>query len=206
MILGGLIGLERGHHGRAAGLRTHILVCLGAALTTMIGIYSVSELGLTGDPLRVGAQVVSGIGFLGAGTIMVRNKDQVTGLTTAAGLWASAIVGLCAGAGFIEGSLVTTVIIVIAELFLSRFEYFMISNSRTINIFVEYSDQSILTTIIDTVKENSSYVRDIEITKSNNEAKNSCAIFSLQMPRKTSHDKMLNTIANLDGVVSVEEL
>ena len=175
-------------------------------MTTLTSQYISFELQATTDLARLGAQVIAGIGFIGAGTIIVTKRKNVKGLTTAAGLWASAIVGLCAGAGFIEGSLITTVIIVIAELFLSRFEYFMISNSRTINIFVEYNDQSMLTTIIDTVKENSSYIRDIEITKSNNEVTNSCAIFSLQMPRKTSHDKMLNAIANLDGVVSVEEL
>ena len=206
LLCGGIIGIERERKQRPAGFRTHILICIGAAMTTLTSQYISFELQATTDLARLGAQVIAGIGFIGAGTIIVTKRKNVKGLTTAAGLWASAIVGLCAGAGFIEGSLITTVIIVIAELFLSRFEYFMISNSRTINIFVEYNDQSMLTTIIDTVKENSSYIRDIEITKSSNEVTNSCAIFSLQMPRKTSHDKMLNAIANLDGVVSVEEL
>ena len=206
LICGGIIGIERERKQRPAGFRTHILICIGAAMTTLTSQYISFELQATTDLARLGAQVIAGIGFIGAGTIIVTKRKNVKGLTTAAGLWASAIVGLCAGAGFIEGSLITTVIIVIAELFLSRFEYFMISKSRTINIFVEYNDQSMLTTIIDTVKENSSYIRDIEITKSSNEVTNSCAIFSLQMPRKTSLDKMLNEIANLDGVVSVEEL
>ena len=89
---------------------------------------------------------------------------------------------------------------------LARFEYFMVSNSRTVTIFVEYSDTSKLTAIVETVKENSSYIRDIEITKSNSENNTSCAIFSIQMPRRKSHDKMINIISNLDGVVSVEEL
>ena len=100
VLLGGLIGLERGHHGRAAGLRTHILVCLGAAICTLVGLYTGSVLGFNNDPLRVGAQVVSGIGFLGVGTILVRNSERVTGLTTAAGLWATACIGLAIGAGF----------------------------------------------------------------------------------------------------------
>lgn len=206
LICGGIIGIERERKQRPAGFRTHILICIGAAMTTLTSQYIAFELGAVTDLARLGAQVIAGIGFIGAGTIIVTKRKNVKGLTTAAGLWASAIVGLCAGAGFIEGSLVTMVIIVVAELLLSRFEYFMISNSRTINIFVEYNDQSMLTTIIDTVKENSSYVRDIEITKSSNESNNSCAIFSIQMPRKTSHDKLLNLVANLDGVVSVEEL
>ena len=124
VLLGGFIGLERGHHGRAAGLRTHILVCLGAALATMIGIYSVSELGLSGDPLRVGAQVVSGIGFLGAGTIMVRNKDQITGLTTAAGLWATACIGLAIGIGFYWVAILAFAVVMVSFLFLGQFEIF----------------------------------------------------------------------------------
>ena len=78
VILGGIIGLERGHHGRAAGLRTHILVCLGAAMSAIIGVYSVKVLELGGDPMRIAAQVVSGIGFLGVGTIMIRNGEHVT--------------------------------------------------------------------------------------------------------------------------------
>ena len=206
LICGGIIGIERERKQRPAGFRTHILICVGAAMTTLTSQYIAFELKGVTDLARLGAQVIAGIGFIGAGTIIVTKRKNVKGLTTAAGLWASAIVGLCAGAGFLEGSLITTVIIVIAELFLSRFEYFMISNSRTINIFVEFNDATKLTSIIDTVKENSSYVRDIEVTKSNSESNNSCAIFSLQMPRRTSHDKLLNLVANLDGVVSVEEL
>ncbi len=85
LLLGGLIGLERGRHGRAAGLRTHILVCVGAAVAALVGLYSCQVLSLGGDAMRIGAQVISGIGFLGVGTILVRNRDKVTGLTTAAG-------------------------------------------------------------------------------------------------------------------------
>ena len=100
LLVGGCIGMERGYHGRAAGLRTHILVCVGACIASMTGIYEVSILGFTADPLRVGAQVISGIGFLGVGTIIVRNRSQVTGLTTAAGLWATGSIGIAIGIGF----------------------------------------------------------------------------------------------------------
>ena len=206
LICGGIIGIERERKRRPAGFRTHILICIGAAMTTLTSQYIAFELNGVTDLARLGAQVIAGVGFIGAGTIIVTKRKNVKGLTTAAGLWASAIVGLCAGAGFIEGALLTTVIIIIAELLLARFEYFMVSNSRTVTIFVEYSDTSKLTAIVETVKENSSYIRDIEITKSNSESNTSCAIFSIQMPRRKSHDKMINIISNLDGVVSVEEL
>ena len=206
LICGGIIGIERERKRRPAGFRTHILICIGAAMTTLTSQYIAFELNGVTDLARLGAQVIAGVGFIGAGTIIVTKRKNVKGLTTAAGLWASAIVGLCAGAGFVEGALLTTVIIIVAELLLARFEYFMVSNSRTVTIFVEYSDTSKLTAIVETVKENSSYIRDIEITKSNSENNTSCAIFSIQMPRRKSHDKMINIISNLDGVVSVEEL
>lgn len=206
LLCGGIIGIERERKQRPAGFRTHILICIGAAMTTLTSQYIAFDLKASTDLARLGAQVIAGIGFIGAGTIIVTKRKNVKGLTTAAGLWASAIVGLCTGAGFIEGALITTVIIVIAELFLSRFEYFMISNSRTINILVEFNGTTNLTSIMDVVKESSSYIRDIEITKSNNGENNSCAIFSLKMPRKTSHERLLNIIASLDGVVAVEEL
>ena len=206
LICGGIIGIERERKRRPAGFRTHILICIGAAMTTLTSQYIAFELNGVTDLARLGAQVIAGVGFIGAGTIIVTKRKNVKGLTTATGLWASAIVGLCAGAGFIEGALLTTVIIIVAELLLARFEYFMVSNSRTVTIFVEYSDTSKLTAIVETVKENSSYIRDIEITKSNSESNTSCAIFSIQMPRRKSHDKMINIISNLDGVVSVEEL
>ena len=206
LICGGIIGIERERKRRPTGFRTHILICIGAAMTTLTSQYIAFELNGVTDLARLGAQVIAGVGFIGAGTIIVTKRKNVKGLTTAAGLWASAIVGLCAGAGFVEGALLTTVIIIVAELLLARFEYFMVSNSRTVTIFVEYSDTSKLTAIVETVKENSSYIRDIEITKSNSESNTSCAIFSIQMPRRKSHDKMINIISNLDGVVSVEEL
>ena len=99
-VIGGLIGLDRSRHGRVAGTRTHILVCLGAAVTTLVGFYTAEHLGFSNDPLRMGAQVISGVGFLGVGTIVIRHQSQVKGLTTAAGLWTTACIGLAIGAGF----------------------------------------------------------------------------------------------------------
>ena len=98
-ILGGILGVERGRKNRAAGLRTYMLVCVGSCLIMLTNqyIYQVCQ---SGDPVRMGAQVVSGIGFLGAGTIIVTRRSQIRGLTTAAGLWADAAVGLALGIGF----------------------------------------------------------------------------------------------------------
>ena len=107
VVCGGIIGLERGRQRRAAGLRTHILVCLGAALTATVGFFAREVLEISSsDPLRISAQVISGIGFLGVGTILIKGRFQITGLTTAAGLWVTAAIGIALGAGFIEGALI----------------------------------------------------------------------------------------------------
>ena len=124
LIIGGIVGLERGRVGRAAGMRTHILVSIGAALTAMIGFYIRDVLNVTNsDPLRIAAQVISGIGFLGVGTIFIKGRFQITGLTTAAGLWATAAMGLALGAGFYEGAIITFVLIIVTVTILHRLEY-----------------------------------------------------------------------------------
>ena len=108
--LSAVMGFERGRRGRAAGLRTHILVCLGATLASMAGLYIKEYVDPTGDVSRIAAQVISGIGFLGAGTILVRNKSTITGLTTAACVWATGAIGICVGYGFYEAAIVATII------------------------------------------------------------------------------------------------
>ena len=148
VLCGGIIGIERERKRRPAGFRTHILICLGAAITTLTSQYVLFELQLPTDLMRLGAQVIAGIGFIGAGAIIVTRHRQVKGLTTAAGLWVTAIVGLCCGAGFYEGVVLTTVIILLAELLFSRLEYFIISHSRTSNIYVEYAHNENLGQII----------------------------------------------------------
>lgn len=123
LILSGLIGLERETHGRAAGLRTHILVCLGSSLIMLTSIYIFDIYkGLASvDPSRIAAQVVSGIGFLGAGTI-IRFRASVKGLTTAASLWAVAGIGLAVGCGFYQGAYVTTLLVLVTLFLLNKIE------------------------------------------------------------------------------------
>lgn len=121
-FLGGCIGVERGRHGRPAGMRTYLLVCVGACLSTLLGQYCVQSLQYSSDPLRIGAQVVSGIGFLGVGTIISDRNAHVTGLTTAAGLWTAACMGLAIGVGFYWGALMVFVIMLVAIAVLSPVE------------------------------------------------------------------------------------
>jgi len=154
VIIGGLIGIERGKQGRAAGMRTHILVCLGAALTAMIGFYVNQELGLATDPMRISAQVVSGIGFLGVGTILVKGKFQITGLTTAACVWATATIGLALGAGFYEGALVTFAAIFLTVTLLHKLEYKLGKHQKRFGMYVEINSDKAIRPIIDLLELN----------------------------------------------------
>ena len=111
MLFGGNIGFERGIRQRAAGLRTHMLLCVGASSTMLVSQYIYASYGV-GDPARLSAQVISGIGFLGAGTIIVTRRNQIKGLTTAATLWATACMGLAVGVGFYECALIMYVVLI----------------------------------------------------------------------------------------------
>ena len=122
ILLGAFIGSERARHGRAAGMRTHMLVCLGSALTSMIGLYIADVLGRNGDVLRISAQVISGIGFLGAGMIILKNNNTISGLTTAAGVWTTSIIGIAVGYGFYWGAVIATVLFLITIALFSKLE------------------------------------------------------------------------------------
>ena len=150
IIAGGVIGNERGRHGSAAGLRTHILVCIGSAMTALTGYYASYVLGFGGDILRLAAQVVSGIGFLGAGMIIVKNSNVVTGLTTAAGMWTTAAIGIALGYGFYSGALIATVFCVFTTAFLTRLER---KRKKAIHIYMEVSVNEDVGSISDEIKE-----------------------------------------------------
>ncbi len=123
LVLGGLVGLEREMKGRAAGFRTQILVCVGSALMMLTGIFLKERQPGLGDldPTRIAAQVVTGIGFIGAGTIL-QTRDSVRGLTTAASVWVSCGIGIAAGAGFYSGAVITTLVALVVLFLFHDFE------------------------------------------------------------------------------------
>lgn len=149
MLLGGIIGIEREKSKRPAGFRTHILVCVGASMTALIGLFVWHEMGAVTDPMRISAQVISGIGFLGVGTILVKEHDHITGLTTAAGLWTTAAIGIACGYGFYIAALVGTLVVTVTAAILFKLEkgtrkrncvrsiYLEIAGTETVN---EYTD------------------------------------------------------------------
>lgn len=205
-ICGGLVGLERVKKRRPAGFRTYMLVCLGAALTMVISQYLYKS-GQTTDLSRLGAQVINGVGFLGAGTVIVTGRQQIKGLTTAAGLWASACMGLAIGAGFYFGALVGCGFIILTTSLLSMLEGRIMSTARNMNIYVEFTGTDDIGAIIETVKKNDIKIFDIEITKIRaSDGLPPSAIFSIRLPRKYRHADIMAEIASVGGVQSVEEL
>lgn len=206
VICGGLIGIEREYKRRPAGFRTHILICLGASMTTLVSQYLYLEMDMFTDLGRLGAQVIAGIGFIGAGTIIVTRRRQVKGLTTAAGLWVAAIIGLAIGAGYVEAAVLATVMILLVELLLSRLEWFVMSTAKTLNLYVEYREVGALMEMTEYLRTHNVQVGDLQVTKSGADTQNPCAIFSLELPRKMTQDKLMTALAGIGGVVSVEEL
>ena len=162
-IVGGIIGMERGRQGRAAGMRTHILVCIGATLTSMTGMYAYSVLGVGNDPLRIAAQVISGIGFLGVGTILIKGRFQITGLTTAAGIWCAATIGVALGIGFYEGAIVTFLASVVAVTLMHRFEYKITRRHTRFGMYVEIISPEHVRAVVDYLTENY-HPTDVQVT------------------------------------------
>ena len=207
VLCGSVIGIEREFKRRPAGFRTHILICMGAAITTLTSEYLLLVMNYYTDIARLGAQVIAGIGFIGAGTIVVTKHQRVKGLTTAAGLWAVAIVGLCIGGGFYEGAVLATAMVLIAELLLSRLEYFITRRSPEVNILLEYTEKSCLDILLQLLRKHNIKLLHLEITRSpQSEKNNACAIFSLRLHKRCPLEKLLSLIGQTEGVVSVEEL
>ncbi|NEW09133.1 MgtC/SapB family protein [Paenibacillus sp. SYP-B3998] len=144
LFLGGLIGFEREVSSHAAGLRTHILVCVGSALVMLLSMYGfsafVNEVNVRLDPSRLAAQVISGIGFLGAGTIMF-NGRSITGLTTAASLWVVAGIGLAIGAGFYYPAILSCFMVLISLWILNKVEHKYFSGKKVRIIKIQATDQ-----------------------------------------------------------------
>ena len=204
---GGIIGIEREYKRRPAGFRTHILICLGAAMTTLTSQYLYLKMHYYTDMARLGAQVVAGIGFIGAGTIIVTRRQRVKGLTTAAGLWAAAIIGLALGGGFYEGGIFATILILLAELLFSKLEYRMLENAPEINLYMEYTDKRCLENVLKLYRELNLKILNMEITRSTGSEKhNACAIFSLRLNKRCKVEQLVAKVSGTEGVVSVEEL
>lgn len=142
-ILGSFVGMERAHKRYAAGIRTFALVCLGSALATLVGLYLAETGGSESDIGRIPAQILCGIGFLGAGTIIVTERKQVKGLTTAAGLWVTAAMGMAVGAGFVWAGIVCFVLIFLTTYYMNYMARYVENHTRTIELYIEIEKKGI---------------------------------------------------------------
>lgn len=164
LIIGGSLGLERERKNRPAGFRTYMLVCLGSTIVMMTGQYVYQTYGVS-DPVRLGAQVVSGIGFLGAGTIMVTGRRQVKGVTTAASLWAAACLGLALGTGFYEGAVIGAIVILLVMTIMERVDRRVKEKVGGAEIYIELDGKKPLSAFILYARENQLQIDDIHIMK-----------------------------------------
>lgn len=206
MVLGGLIGLERSFKNRPAGFRTHILVCVGASIACMTGIYLYLNMHLPTDISRLGAQVVSGLGFIGGGTIIVINNKKIKGLTTAAGLWTCGIIGLAVGAGFYEGAILGTGLVLLAE---TLFSYLgaKIAHNEAFKILLEYNDKNALNDVMRYCKDNRMVISNLEATGKRDAVMSVYSVVLTVRPRKkVDHEKIINYINDIPGIIAVETL
>ncbi len=206
VLCGGIIGFERGRAGRPAGLRTHILVCLGSAMAILTNQFIYQTFGVS-DPTRLGAQVISGIGFLGAGTIIVTGRHQVKGLTTAAGLWATACMGLAIGIGFYKAAIFGCLLISFSTVVLHRVDNLMLSKSKVLDIYVEFDRSAPITSVLDTMKLSNIHIDSIEMVKPSYDANASvAAIMTLRLKEKRIRFDVMAKICAIEGVSFAEEI
>lgn len=206
VLCGGLIGIERGRKGQAAGCRTHMLVCIASALVMMTNIFVVKEFSPQSDPTRIGAQVVSGIGFLGAGTIIVTTKNQIRGLTTAAGLWASACMGLAIGVGFYKLAIIGNIFIFLVIAILNKFDRAVYGKSKSMEAYVELDNSHVLSKLISYARKNDFEIRNIQVIKNKGlDTTKIAALFSLKSKNNWNHSEVIADLSEIEGVSYIEE-
>ena len=204
VILGGLIGLERGLKNRAAGLRTHMLVCVGACLIMVTNQFIYQTTG-TGDPVRMGAQVISGIGFLGAGTIMVTRRHQVKGLTTAAGLWTAAGVGLTLGIGFYEAAAMGSLAVFIVMTLMQKMDNRVHRKTKDFDLFVELTPTLSFGNFLKEMRKLEIEVAEVQKEPSTDaESGNRAYLLAMHTKDRRLHMDVLEEIQAIEGVSYTE--
>lgn len=205
VICGGVVGLERGGKKRAAGFRTYMLVCMGSTLVMIVSQFAYETYGVSTDIMRMGAQVISGIGFLGAGTIIVTGKTKVKGLTTAAGLWAVACMGIAIGIGFYEAAIIAFVLIYILLAVFRVIETKIGQKSKQMNLYLELKSVHYLGRVLNVVKANQLSVLDIEINRETEDISKVVILLELLNEKSKLHNEAVTTIGEVEGVLHIEE-
>lgn len=204
LILGALLGIERERKQRPAGLRTYTLVCLGSALAAVTNEY-ICTIYPSADPARIPAQIVSGIGFLGAGTILVTKEHQVKGLTTAAGLWCCAAVGIAVGSGFYYGAIFAGILIVVSLRVFSIVDKNFLKYNKYMNFYVEYNSKVFIRELIFYAKKSGYQILDLEITKDSSSG-TYFATFQLKITKPSLRTLVLASVQELPDCIIAEEM
>jgi len=206
LLCGGLLGYERGRKKRPAGFRTYMMVCLGATLVMMTNEY-ICRTWNTGDPARMAAQVISGIGFLGAGTIIVTGRNRVKGLTTAAGLWAAACIGLAIGIGYYAGAIIGCAMMFLVMSVLHNVDERVSAVTPVLDLYVEFERLSDVRSFITFTREHDMKVSELRVTRpETGEEHGIAAMMTLRLPRKQPHTTLMDMLQTVEGVRFVEEM
>ncbi|CAG5925703.1 TPA: MgtC/SapB family protein [Streptococcus pneumoniae] len=215
VVIGSIIGLERGSKSQPAGIRTYSIVCLAACLIMMTNEYVSYKFG-TGDPTRLGAQVISGVGFLGAGTILITDKKKITGLTTAAGIWASAGIGLAIGVGFYEGALLVAISVWGVISMFQPLKKYLQNRSKMIELYIVVKSTEAYNRVLVYCAENGirmtdsrTAFRDVNsdrIEYFDVPDKKIASFITLELSGRFEHLRLMEEIANIVGVIYVEEI
>lgn len=206
LAFGAILGLDRGLKSRPAGLRTYILVCVGSCIVMMTNQY-VYQVFDTGDPVRMAAQVVSGIGFLGAGTIIVTRRNQIRGLTTAAGLWASACVGLAIGIGLYEIALVGGLAVVIVLTSLGHWDFFIRRRARDVDVYIELPVSFSFAVFLEKLRQQGLGISNLQFIGGEGSASDRLGfVCTLSCAQRMDHALMLAAVRSIGPRISAEEL
>ena len=198
--------MERGLKNRAAGFRTYMLVCIGSCIIMMINQYVFQAMG-TGDPTRMAAQVISGIGFLGAGSIIVTSHNQIKGLTTAAGLWASACLGLAIGIGLYEVALCGGVAVFLVMTALHKWESKMRRNNRVLTVYLELCPNVRLNEFVQRARDLDLALSNIQMEPDNSAEHNTvCFLATVKSNSRVRGNNLLQKIQEIEIVQYLEEL
>ena len=206
ILIGGILGAERSSRNRPAGFMTYVLVCMGSTIIMLTNYYIYTVMPGT-DPARLGAQVVSGIGFLGAGTIIVKHKDEVHGLTTAAGLWVTAGLGLALGAGFYSGALIGCLFFIFAMSILRGVEVYIRHHARNMEVYLEYGPEFSMRALAETVEQFGYELYDIQRDRVHAlEHELGSLTFSLDLMHRRNHLEVMEELYYIKGVEYIQEL
>lgn len=206
VVFGGIIGMNRGRKRMPAGFRTHILVCMGAALTMITNQY-ICQITGGSDPARMGAQVISGIGFLGAGTIIVTGRNKVKGLTTAASLWTSGCMGLAVGIGLYSGAIIACVYMLFVMTVLQKIDEKMLQKSRNMSLYIEFGAIEDVSDFITYLKSKRITVADLDISHIHEHDRDAVSVvICIEIPKKTSHIDIIEAIGKFSGIKYIQEM